>query len=275
MSSQALHIDHFISLCTPVSLRCLLLNVCNIVEGDGLINFLSDTKRGGRLEVLELNGNSLGKKLTNRIRKMVIDGRNKSLLRLELTANDRSEEDLEDEDEDEEVDEFQLQHIFRDALERNRSRRTATQKAGLALLCISRIILLGREASNPSLSLKAVYAHLDRISIAHDKNERLQPLNHFPFKRLPNELQLSILRCTYQLSPESSLDLLPHLKNRLLRESISVSVLTETQFLKVVRYAEDRAVMRIAWERNADSIEDQLNAKERCLESMDCARWGS
>lgn len=49
-SAPSIQLDHFLSLCYPTSLRCLLLNVCNIRHAKGLINFLSNPDQGGRLE---------------------------------------------------------------------------------------------------------------------------------------------------------------------------------------------------------------------------------
>lgn len=127
--------------------------------------------------------------------------------------------------------------------------------------------MLGSEKATEPLSLEDVYAHLERST---QKLEALQLMDFFPFKRLPNELQYSILRCTAQLDwpAVQSLDLgLPM--------HTSCSSLTEGQFLKVMHFAEDRADMKREQEKSSAQSGDAWEAarRDRCLAKMDCARW--
>ena len=95
-------------------------------------------------------------------------------------------------------------------------------------------------------------------------------MDFFPFKRLPNELQYSILRCVAQLDwpAVQSLDLDLPLHS-------SCSPLTEKQFLKIVHAGEDRADMKRQHEKGLMQSGDAWNAaqKDGCLMKMSCARW--
>jgi phosphoglycolate phosphatase-like HAD superfamily hydrolase len=225
------------------SLRHLCLNVCRLDYRSAvrIARFLEDPRRSGKLLVLELNGNVMGKRGVARLVKAVTSGRNTSLCELQVAANeedegavqevaqllanestdeDQEEEEEEDVEPDKSGSEYTAELVA--ALERNQRLRLAVRKAALSLLPVARVLVNARPAPEPeqSLPLPPAAASSTSTMTMDDVFEQVdgrppwdaakaktqaqtqsQAPKPFPYNRLPPELKIHVLRAVGMLNP--------------------------------------------------------------------------
>lgn len=243
----------------------LHLSVCGLTPdaAEPLAQWLEDPLGGGRLQVLAVNGCSIGAAGIRRIARAVISGKASSLIHLECLANDEGDPEqwraTNDALEAEETEEDQAgwKERLEAAKERNKQVYRETRLAALSLVSTARV-LFGGDAIEARVDVAEIVAGVDSSrpdSQQQHKNASSFPARPFPFLRLPIELRVHVLRCLPLLHPSSiahhypSLDSEPRDPAPLSAAAAAAatptlsSPLTESQFLRVLAHCANRSTL--------------------------------
>ncbi|GAA6010682.1 hypothetical protein JCM11491_002894 [Sporobolomyces phaffii] len=242
----------------------LHLSVCGLTPdaAEPLAQWLEDPLGGGRLQVLAVNGCSIGAAGIRRIARAVISGKASSLIHLECLANDegdpeqwRATNDALEAEESEE-DQAGWRERLEAAKERNKQVYRETRLAALSLVSTARV-LFGGDAIEARVDVAEIVAGVDS-SRPDSQQQHVSassfPARPFPFLRLPIELRVHVLRCLPLLHPSSIAHHYPSLDSEA-RDPAPLSAaaaavtptlsspLTESQFLRVLAHCANRSTL--------------------------------
>ncbi|EIW71098.1 hypothetical protein TREMEDRAFT_28352 [Tremella mesenterica DSM 1558] len=222
----------FLSLDSP-NLQKLYLSACNITPSltDSITNFLR-SPRSRPLDLLELNGNSLG---ADSVTKIIdtIESHNFTLKQLGLLANDikpdlslfpnfdpsqfTSPEECMDRRTEERILNYQVHERLPSLLLRNRNLTKRTQKAALKCLPIARILL--------NASPKSVDRIAEEVMKDISNERKMENMEGFNLLGLPEEILYLIIK---HCSEDSE-------------------ALSENQFIGLIHEAKDEGSLKRRW----------------------------
>ncbi|GAA5969038.1 hypothetical protein JCM21900_006352 [Sporobolomyces salmonicolor] len=241
----------------PSQLSQLHLSVCGLTPdcAEPLAQWLEDPEGGGRLQVLAVNGCSLGEAGIRRIARSIISGKASSLLHLECLANEEGDAErwadvvaaLEAQSTDEDRDNWKTK--LEQAKERNKKAFKETRLAALALVAPARI-LFGGNAREGGPDIDEIREKVEAMHNTDTLTSYLFPSESFPFLRLPIELQVHVLRCLMLLKPSTIAHLYPPSNTAQPTfapppdsSPILSAPLTEAQFLRIVAHCASRPTL--------------------------------
>lgn len=236
-----------LALVPHTALTQLHFSLCGLTPDAAplIARWLSDPAGGGsRLQAFCANGNFLSSAGLRAIARPVIDGRCSGLMLLELLANEDGDEDewrdalkeMQAGEVAEQVETWRADLVK--ATERNKRVLQQTRAAALSLLAIARVLFAG----NPH-ELDDDVDHLgegvEALATISPGRPPPPPRDTFPFKRLPIEIQVHVLRALQPPSHDAAF--YPPLSGAATHPAgTSLSPLTEQQFLRLLAYAADR-----------------------------------
>lgn len=264
-STGVLTLLRYLKLGPSTQLAQLHFSLCDLTPdcAEPLARWLEDPEGGARLQVLCINGNSIGISGLRRIARSVISGKASSILHLESHANEPTEEQEEWKEVNEalaaqetEEDRKEWKERLEVAKERNKTVLKETRLAALGLLAKGRV-LFGGNPREAEVDAGAIRRGVEGLDIREDPYAfgSFPSLSSaaFPFLRLPIELQVHILRCSLFLHPSHTAHLYRPLSSTepvLSSPETLSSPLTEHQFLNLLAHCASSSTlgleMRIA-----------------------------
>lgn len=261
-SSGLLALLKHLNLGPSTQLAQLHFSLCDLTPdcAEPLARWLENPEGGARLQVLCINGNSIGSAGLRRIARSVTSGKASSLLHLEAHANESTEEQKEWKEVTDALEAAETEEDLEGwkerlelAKERNKTVLKETRLAALGLLAKGRI-LFGGNPREPEVDAGAIRRGVEDLDTREDpystKSPSSLPNSAFPFLRLPIELQVHVLRCCLYLRPSHA----AHLYHPLSSNSASPllpspetlsSPLTEHQFLNLLAYCASSSTLSI------------------------------
>ncbi|ORY92765.1 hypothetical protein BCR35DRAFT_298285 [Leucosporidium creatinivorum] len=262
-STGLLSLLQHLKLGPSTQLAQLHFSLCELTPNcaEPLARWLEDPDGGARLQVLCINGNSIGVAGLRRIARSVISGKASSLLHLESHANEPTEEQEEWKEvnealeaEETEEDREGWKERLEVAKERNKVVLKETRLAALGLLAKGRVLFGGnpREPEVDAGAIRRGVEELDTRENPYAPKTLSSSLSSsaFPFLRLPIELQVHVLRCSLLLKPSQTAHLYQPISSTSsllppLSPSTLSSPLTEHQFLNLLAHCASSSTLGI------------------------------